>query len=121
MSFGSALSGIGSAVGGFSGLQMLRGEVDNVTSGIGQQQQMVSGVMDQLKSYVPKVQSAWIGGDADKFAEDVARILIPAMLDLIAAIAGVNTNLSSATSIVDQADQQCQGMASQLGDMFGGI
>jgi WXG100 family type VII secretion target len=102
-------------------LQFLRGEVENVSAGVGQQQQITSQVLDQLKSYVPKVQSAWIGGDADKFAEDVASILVPAMMDLIAAIGGVNTNLSSATSIVDQADQKCQGMANQLGDLFGGI
>jgi len=102
-------------------LQFLRGEVENVSAGVSQQQQITSQVLDQLKSYVPKVQSAWIGGDADKFAEDVASILVPAMMDLIAAIGGVNTNLSSATSIVDQADQKCQGMANQLGDLFGGI
>jgi uncharacterized protein YukE len=105
----------------FPGLQFLRGETDNVIAGVGQQGQMVSSVMDQLKGYVPKVQSAWIGGDADKFAEDVASILVPAMLALIAAIAGVNTNLTQATSFVDQADQKCQGMASQLGDLFGQI
>ncbi len=105
----------------FPGLQFLRGDTENVMSGVGQQQQMVSNVMDQLKSYVPKVQAAWIGGDADKFAEDVATILVPAMLALIAAIAGVNTNLNQATSIVDQADQKCTSMASQLGDLFGQI
>lgn len=102
-------------------LQFLRGEVDNVIAGVGQQQQITSQVLDQLKSYVPKVQSAWIGGDADAFAEDVATILVPAMMELIAAIGGVNINLNQATSIVDQADQKCQGMANQLGDLFGQI
>ncbi len=102
-------------------LQFLRGEVDNVMSGVGQQQQITSQVMDQLKSYVPKVQDAWKGGDEDQFAQDVATILVPAMMDLIAAIAGINTNLSSATNIIDQADQQANGMANQLGDLFGGI
>lgn len=102
-------------------LQFLRGEVDNVIAGVGQQQQITSQVLDQLKSYVPKVQSAWIGGDADAFAEDVATILVPAMLELIAAIGGVNVNLNQATSIVDQADQKCMGMANQLGDLFGQI
>jgi WXG100 family type VII secretion target len=102
-------------------LQFLRGEVDNVMAGVSQQQQITSQVMDQLKSYVPKVQGAWIGGDFDAFAEDVATILVPAMMDLIAAIGGVNTNLSQATGIVDQADQKAQGMANQLGDLFGGI
>ena len=102
-------------------LQFLRGEVSNVIAGVGQQQQITSQVLDQIKSFVPKVQSAWIGGDADEFAADVARKVVPAMTELIAAIGGINLNLNSATSIVDQADQKCQGMANQLGDLFGQI
>jgi uncharacterized protein YukE len=102
-------------------LQFLRGEVDNVIAGVGQQQQITSQVMDQIKSFVPKVQAAWIGGDAEAFAEDVAREIIPAITELIAAIGGVNLNLNSATGIVDQADQKAQGMANQLGDLFGQI
>ena len=102
-------------------LQFLRGEVSNVIAGVGQQQQITSQVMDQIKSFVPKVQSAWIGGDADEFAADVARKVIPAMTELIAAIGGINLNLNQATGIVDQADQKCQGMANQLGDLFGQI
>lgn len=102
-------------------LQFLRGEVDNVMAGVGQQQQIVSGVLDQIKSYVPRVQSAWIGGDADEFAADVARKVVPAMLELIAAIAGINLNLTKATNVIDQADNKVKGMADQLGDLFGQI
>jgi len=51
----------------------------------------------------------------------VARKVIPAMTELIAAIGGININLNSATDIVDQADQKAQGMANQLGDLFGQI
>src|SRR5574341_1168154 len=99
-------------------LQFLRGEVDSVMAGVGQQQQIVSGVLDQIKSYVPKVQSAWIGGDADEFAADVARKVVPAMMELIAAIAGINLNLGKATGIVDQADSKVKGLADNLGELF---
>jgi uncharacterized protein YukE len=102
-------------------LQFLRGEVSNVIAGVGQQQQIVSGVMDQIKSYVPKVQSSWIGGDADEFAADVARKVIPAITELIAAIAGINLNLNKATSAVDGGDAKAKGLVSQLGDLFGQI
>lgn len=102
-------------------LQFLRGEVDNVTAGVGQQKQIVSGVMDQVQSYVPKIQSAWIGGDANEFAADVARKIIPAMVELIAAIGGININLSSATNIIDQADSKCKGLADSVGDLFSQI
>jgi uncharacterized protein YukE len=102
-------------------LQFLRGEVSNVIAGVGQQQQIVSGVMDQIKSYVPKVQSSWIGGDADEFAADVARKVIPAIIELIAAIGGINLNLNKATAAVDAGDAKSKGMVSQLADLFGQI
>lgn len=101
--------------------QFLRSQVQSVSSGIGQQQQIASGIMDTIKGYVPKVQSAWLGGDADAFSEDVARKIIPAMVELIAAIGGVNLNLGKATGIVDQADAKAKGMANQLGDQFANI
>jgi uncharacterized protein YukE len=102
-------------------LQFLRDQVSSVMSTVGQQQQITSGVLDQIKGFVPKVQSAWIGGDADEFAADVARKLVPAMLELIAAIAGINVNLSRATSIIDQADSKVKGLANNLGDLFSQI
>lgn len=102
-------------------LQFIRGEVENVVAGVNQQKQMSENVLSTIQSYVPKVQSAWIGGDADEFAADVARKLVPAMVELIAAIAGINLNLSKATSIMDQADNAVRGLADGLGDMFGGI
>lgn len=105
----------------FPGLQFLRGEVDNVMAGITQQQNIAANLLETLKGYVPKVQSSWIGGDADEFAADVARKLVPAMVELIAAIGGINLNLTKATGILDNADQKCKGLANQLGDLFGQI
>ena len=102
-------------------LQFLRNEVGNVSTGVGQQKQIVSGIMDTIKSYVPRVQSAWIGGDADEFAADVGRKLIPALAELIAAIGGINLNLSKATEIIDQADTKVKGLANGLGDTFAQI
>jgi WXG100 family type VII secretion target len=102
-------------------LQFLRGEVDNVMSGVKQQQQIVSGVLDQINSYVPKVQAAWIGGDANEFAADVGRKIVPAMNALIAAIAGINVNLTKATNAIDQADSKVKSLADGLGDLFSKI
>jgi len=98
--------------------QFVRAEVSNVTSGISQQQNITSGVLDQIKGYIPKVQSAWIGGDEKEFEADVMRKVVPAMMELIAAIGGVNLNLSKATSIIDQADSKVKSLADELGDIF---
>jgi len=106
----------------FTFFQFIRADVDNVKAGVEQQKQIAQNLLDQItKSYVPKVQGAWVGNDSDEFAKDVQRKLVPAMLELIAAIAGINLNLGKATSVIDQADQQVKGMADQLGDVFGQI
>jgi len=102
-------------------LQFIRGQCENVSAGIGQQKQIVSNVLDSVKSYVPKVQSAWIGGDATEFAADVGRKVIPAMGELILAIAGIDVNLSKATGIIDQADTKCKSSIDSLGDTFANI
>jgi uncharacterized protein YukE len=88
---------------------------------IQQQQQATTQVMDTIKSYVPMVQASWIGGDADAFAADVARKIIPAITQLIAAMAGINLNLVSATEIVDKADAECKSMVADLASTFDGI
>ncbi len=102
-------------------LQMIRSEVENVSATVQQQQQVTQGVMDKIQSFPGKVQGAWIGGDADEFAADVTRKVIPAIAELIAAIGGVNLNLSKALGTIDNADTQSQGLANQLGDVFSQI
>lgn len=106
---------------GGSILQFMRNDVTNVMSTVKKQQGMADGVLSAIKGYVPKVKGAWIGGDADEFAADVARKLIPAMTELILAIAGINVNLTQATSTMDGADSKVKGLANQLGDIFGKI
>jgi uncharacterized protein YukE len=101
--------------------QFIRSAVQSVSSGIGQQQQIASGVMQTIRGFIPKVQGAWIGGDADAFAEDVNRKILPAMAELIAAIGGVNLNLTKATGILDAADAKSKSKVDSLGDQFSKI
>lgn len=102
-------------------LQFLRGDVENVMSGVEQQKQIVSNTLDSIKSLVPRVLMSWIGGDAEEFQADVMRKIVPAMLELIAAIAGVNLNLTKAVNIIDQADSKVKSLADGVGDLFSGI
>lgn len=102
-------------------LQFLRDQVENSMAGIGQQKEIVSGELDAIKGLVPSVLMSWIGGDAEEFSADVMRKIVPAMLELIAAIAGINLNLTKATNIVDQADAKVKSLSDGLGDLFAGI
>jgi uncharacterized protein YukE len=98
--------------------QFIRDKVMEVSQGVGQQQQMAVQQMELIQSFIPKVQAAWIGGDANEFAADVQRKVIPAIQEVIAAIAGINLNLSKATDVVDKADAKVRSMVDGLADEF---
>lgn len=101
--------------------QFLRPVVQTVMSAVNAQKQISTQLLETMRSFVPKVQAAWIGDDSNEFAADFNRKMVPAMMELIAAIGGINLNLTKGTETVDKADSQCKGMASQLGDVFGKI
>jgi len=101
--------------------QFMRDRVSEVSSGVSQQQNITTQVMDNIQGFVPKIMQSWIGGDANEFQADVARKVIPAIQEVIAAIAGVNLNLTKATGVVDQADSKVKGMVDNLEQEFGKI
>lgn len=102
-------------------LLFIAAQVMQVSSGVKQQQQICQQALDTIKGYVPTVQAVWTGNDATEFGNDVQRKLVPASLELIAAIAGFDLNLTKSTNIVSQADNQSKGMAEELGQEFGQI
>jgi uncharacterized protein YukE len=102
-------------------IQFIRGQVEGVVSTAAKQAGEAQNLLGMIQGFVPKVQSAWVGGDEKEFEADVQRKLIPAMLQLIAAISGFGGNLSKATGVMDQADKKVQGLANGLGDVFGKI
>ena len=98
--------------------QFMRDRVSEVSSGVSQQQNITTQVMDNIQGFVPKIMQSWIGGDANEFQADVARKIIPAITEVIAAIGGVNLNLTKATGVVDQADSKVKGMVDGLDQEF---
>lgn len=90
--------------------QVIFDKVNEVSSTVTKQQQLTTSVMDNIQGFVPKIQAAWIGGDADEFAADVQRKVIPAIMEVIAAIAGVNLNLTKASGVVNQADAKSKSL-----------
>lgn len=103
------------------GLQFQRQMVQELMSNVKKQHSMAENVMQQVKGYGPTIQTAWRGGDADEFVADIARKFVPAMTELILAIAGINVNLTKATETVDNADSKAKGLVNGLADQFGKI
>lgn len=112
---------LGGALGGGGVFQFIRDQASQSSSMVNQAKSITQNVMQTIQGYPNIVGNAWIGGDADAFAEKVMTKLLPAIAELIAAIGGVNLNLTDAIGAVDAADQKIQGMAGQLGDLFGEI
>lgn len=96
-----------------------RGPVEQVMSTVMSQKKEMEELQSKTQGYVPKVLGAWRGGDEKEFEADVQRKLIPAIMQLIAAISGFGGNLGSAMNIMDQADSKITSMVGGLGDMFG--
>jgi len=86
-----------------------------------QQKEATDQSQSQVKSYGPKVQSAWIGGDADEFVADIARKLVPKYIELAAAFAGVQLNLTKTSDTASSGDKKASGLAQRFADLVGKI
>lgn len=101
--------------------QVLFPELDQVMSIVNAQKQMTQTVADTVKSYVPKIVAGWTGDDSTAFSQHIQSHFVPDIMALIAAIAGINTNINKGKDIVNNADKQIQGLADQLGGVFDSI
>ena len=99
--------------------KLVRAPAEEAISIVKKQQGQMEDMQSKTQGYVPKVLGAWRGGDEQEFEADVQRQLIPAIMNLIAAIAGFGGNLGSVMNIFDQADSKVTSMVGGLSDTFG--
>ncbi len=97
----------------------VRGDVEQAVSTVKAQQSQAEELQTRAKASIPTVMSAWRGGDEKEYEADILRKLVPALAQLIMAIAGFGGNLGSIMGGIDQADKKISGMAGSLGDTFG--
>jgi len=93
------------------------GKVGEAIGKFGQQKDMTETNQAIVKAAGPKIQSAWIGGDADEFVADIARKLMPKYAEFAAALAGIMLNLGKSSSSVSDNDKK----ASSLADGFNNV
>jgi len=94
------------------------GPVEDAISKVKLQHKAMEELQDKTQGYIPRVEGGWIGGDEKEFSADVKRKLIPAIVELIMAIAGFGGNLGSISNIMSQADSKGSNMVSGLADQF---
>ncbi len=102
-------------------MKLLQGPIMDVVGRITQQINILQEVHGQFGNFASALGGAWIGADADAFIQEVQTRLIPEIMDLIASIGGMPGGLNQAMDIMHGADHKAGGLASALGDTFGGI
>lgn len=105
------MAGIGNA------FQMDFGKVGEAIGKFAQQQQITEQNQAIVKAFGPKIQSAWIGGDADEFNADIVRKLMPKYAELALAFTGVQANLTKSSSSVSDADKKSTDLANGFADV----
>lgn len=104
-------------------LRFARNVVQNVTSQLTQQQQMVEQMaLAPVRAIMGQVTGGvWKGEGADKFVQELSTMMVPGIGRVGSQITNFNKNLQRAIQVMDQADQQVSSLAKGLADKFGGI
>jgi len=74
-----------------------------------------------VKGFGPKIQAAWIGGDADEFTQDIARKLMPKFTELALAFAGIELNLTKSCDTASAGDVKASKLAGGWSDLVSKI
>jgi hypothetical protein len=97
--------------------QISFGQVAEMAGKFGQQKDATDQSQSTVKAFGPKVQSAWIGGDADEFVADIARKLVPKYIELALAFTGVQVNLTKTSDTASSGDQKASRLAQGFSDL----
>lgn len=93
------------------------GKVADAIGKFAQQQSLTDQNQSIVKSFGPKIQSGWIGGDADEHNADIIRKLVPKYVELALAFNGIQVNLTKSSSTSSDADKKAAGLANGFSDL----
>lgn len=104
-------------------LRFARQVVANVSAQLNQQFNIVEqAAMAPLRAIVGQVTGGvWRGDGANKFVEEISKMMIPGVGRVGTQIRAMNSNLQRAVTVMDQADAQVTSLVRGLADTFGAI
>lgn len=104
-------------------LKIARAVVAQVQQQLNQQLNIVQNqVQAQFRSYIQTVLSGvWTGRGADAFVASVEKEGLQIVENILSGVAGMNTNITRAVEIVDQADRTCCSAVDNLRGTFDSI
>lgn len=104
-------------------IRIARAVVQNVLSQLMKQLNVIQEQAQRpMQEMVQQVMGGvWVGRGADAFVEEVSNLMIPGVGKVGQGITTYHKNIQNAMDVMDQADQVVSGIASGIGDLFGGI
>lgn len=115
MSIGGSIGGAVKAIG--NAFRFDFGQVADTAKKFAQQSKLTEQEHSIVKTFGPKIQAAWIGGDADEHAADIVRKLNPLYIEFAAAFKGVELNLTKASQAASSADSAANKLANGFMDL----
>ena len=92
--------------------------VQQVMSTITEQINFTEEILSQIRGFVPGLESAWQGDDAEAFIQEINSRLVPEVTASVASIGGMHVGIARASEIVQAADQKARGFVTELEGVF---
>ena len=92
--------------------------VSQVMSTITEQINFTEELLSQIRGFVPGLESAWQGDDAEAFIQEINSRLVPEVTASVASIGGMHVGIARASEIVLAADQKARGFVTELEGVF---
>lgn len=96
------------------------GALSQITGALNGQIKIITGLSDNVKSQGGNLVTGgfWRGAGASAFEQFLTRRYLPAVAQLIAALAGMGGAASAGDSIFEQAEQKAMGEIGKVTQMF---
>jgi len=88
---------------------------------ITKQLNVVQEVQRSVTGFMPSLQEAWVGDDANAFLGEMQTRFIPEVGRLIAAIGGMPSSFEQGINLATETDSKNVSIAEEVGSAFDGI
>ncbi len=88
---------------------------------ITKQLNVVQEIQRSVTGFMPGLQEAWVGEDANAFMGEMQTRFLPEVGRLVAAIAGMPSGIDQGINLATEADQKNVSLAEEIGSAFDGI
>jgi hypothetical protein len=90
-------------------------------STIMQQINFVEEILAEVRGFIPGIEGAWVGDDADAFVEEISSRLVPEINAAIASVGGMHVGIARAVEVILTADRKARSIVSDLEHVIDGI